>query len=250
MKTSAIPLVERLQRAMNAHDLEGFLACFDPNYASEQPVHQDRAFRGREQVRKNWTRIFKEVPDFAAEALHVVASDDVIWTEWAWTGTRTDGTRLNTRGVILFGVRDGRIVSGRLYMEPVQTVTVEDLQQIVELFNRHDLDGLMEAFVEDCVLEIPRGPHPWGQRFIAKEQVRAGLASRFADIPDVHYGEDRHWVAGNRGVSEWTLTGATTAGVRVEVRGCDLFQFRDGKILRKDSYWKIVEREHLRNAVS
>jgi hypothetical protein len=72
--------------------------------------------------------------------------------------------------------------------------------------------------------------------------VRAGLASRFAGIPDVHYGEGRHWVSGDRGCSEWLLTGTTTQGERVEVRGCDLFEFRGDKIVRKDSYWKLVER--------
>ncbi len=99
----------------------------------------------------------------------------------------------------------------------------------------------MGYFAEDCVLEIPRGPHPWGKRFVGKAQVREGLTSRFAGIPDVHYGEDRHWVSGNRGVSEWTLTGITREGVRLEVRGCDHFEFRDGKIVKKDSYWKIRE---------
>jgi SnoaL-like domain len=63
-----------------------------------------------------------------------------------------------------------------------------------------------------------------------------GLASRFAGIPDVHYGEDRHWVSGDRGCSEWLLTGTTTQGDRIEVRGCDLFEFKGDKIARKDSY--------------
>ena len=89
---------------------------------------------------------------------------------------------------------------------------------------------------------MPRGPDPWGRRFTGKAEVRKALASRFAGIPDVHYGDDQHWVAGDRGVSEWELTGTTPDGRRVRVRGCDLFQFRDGKIVRKDSYWKIVER--------
>jgi hypothetical protein len=65
---------------------------------------------------------------------------------------------------------------------------------------------------------------------------------RFAGLPDVHYGDDRHWVSGDRGCSEWLLTGTTAQGDRVEVRGCDLFEFRGDKIARKDSYWKLVER--------
>ncbi len=120
-------------------------------------------------------------------------------------------------------------------------VTVDTLKRILEAFNRHDLDAIMTFFADDCVLEMPRGPHPWGRRFAGKVQVREGLASRFAGLPDVHYGQDSHWVCGTKGVSEWTLTGTTPAGARVEVRGCDHFELRDGKIVRKDSYWKIVE---------
>lgn len=123
-----------------------------------------------------------------------------------------------------------------------ETVTVETLKQMLEAFNRHDLDAIMNFFSDDCSFDFPRGPETWGQRFIGKDQVRGALAGRFKDIPDVHYGDDRHWVAGDRGVSEWTLTGTTASGVVVKVRGCDLWEFRDGKVVRKDSYWKIIER--------
>ena len=70
--------------------------------------------------------------------------------------------------------------------------------------------------------------------------MREGFAARFAGLPDVHYLADSHWVSGDRGVPEWTLTGTTTEGERVEVRGCDLWTFRDGHVTRKGSYWKIV----------
>ena len=123
------------------------------------------------------------------------------------------------------------------------TVTEETLKQILEAFNRHDLDAIMEFFSDDCSFDFPRGPESWGQRFIGKAQVREALAGRFKGIPDVHYGEDRHFISsdGTRGLSEWTLTGTTKAGLSIKVRGCDLWEFRDGKVSRKDSYWKIVE---------
>jgi ketosteroid isomerase-like protein len=89
-------------------------------------------------------------------------------------------------------------------------------------------------------MEMPRGSEPWGARFEGKAAVRDGIASRFAGIPDVRYSDDRHFLWGNRGVSEWLLTGTTTAGERIAVRGCDLWEFRDDLIVRKDSYWKIV----------
>jgi steroid delta-isomerase-like uncharacterized protein len=123
------------------------------------------------------------------------------------------------------------------------TVTTETMKQVLDAFNRHDLDAIMEFFSDDCSFDFPRGPEPWGRRFIGKAQVREALAGRFKGIPDVHYGEDRHWISadGNMGVSEWTLSGTTISGVGVKVRGCDLWEFRNGKIIRKDSYWKIVE---------
>jgi ketosteroid isomerase-like protein len=116
------------------------------------------------------------------------------------------------------------------------------LERVLDAFNRHDLDAIMSFFTDDCVLSMPRGPGPSGKQAIGKTAVRSLLATRFEGIPDVHYGDERHFVAGDRGVSEWLLTGTARSGERVEVRGCDLFEFRGDKISRKDSYWKIVER--------
>jgi steroid delta-isomerase-like uncharacterized protein len=120
---------------------------------------------------------------------------------------------------------------------------VETLQAVLDAFNRHDLDGIMEHFADDAVFESPRGPDRWGTRYEGREAVRAGLAKRFEGIPDVHYSDDRHFLSvdGDRGVSEWTLTGTTTDGQRLEVRGCDLWTLRNGQIVVKDSYWKRVE---------
>jgi ketosteroid isomerase-like protein len=114
------------------------------------------------------------------------------------------------------------------------------LRGVLDAFNRHDLDAIMAHFAADAVFESPRGPDRWGRRFVGREEVRAGLAARFEGIPDVHYGDDDHFACGSRGVSEWTLTGTTTDGVVLDVRGCDLWTFgADGLIARKDSFWKL-----------
>jgi steroid delta-isomerase-like uncharacterized protein len=117
------------------------------------------------------------------------------------------------------------------------------LTELCDAFNAHDLDRIMALFADDCVLEMPRGSKPWGTRCEGKRNVRDGLATRFEGLPDVHYGNPRHFVdaAANTGISKWTLTGTTREGVRKEVHGCDFYTFRDGKVTRKDSYWKIVE---------
>ena len=113
-------VIERLCDAQNRHDLDTFVACFDPRYRSEQPVHPDRAFVGREQVRRNWAAVFAGVPDFRAELVRSAEVGDTGWAEWHWHGTRSDGTRLEMRGVTIFAVRDDRIVWGRLYLEEVE----------------------------------------------------------------------------------------------------------------------------------
>jgi ketosteroid isomerase-like protein len=120
-------------------------------------------------------------------------------------------------------------------------VTPELLKGFLEAFNRHDLDSILDHFAEDCVFYMPRGSAPRGDRYAGKSEMRAGLAKRFEGIPDVHYGDDRHWVCGDDfGVSEWTLTGTTVSGEKIEVRGVDLLEFVAGKITRKDSFWKII----------
>lgn len=116
---------------------------------------------------------------------------------------------------------------------------VEMLRAIAVGFDRHDLDAIMAHFADDAVFETPRGTEPWGRRVVGKDAVRAAFGDRFAGIPDVRYQQDDHFVDGDRGASEWTLSGTTVDGERLEIRGCDLWTFHGGKVVRKDSYWKI-----------
>src|SRR6476619_3942209 len=111
-------VLERLNRAINNHDIEAFMSCLHSDYRSEQPVHPARAFGTGDQARKNWSALFNDMPDFQAEVLRVAIEGDTIWSEWEWRGTHTDGTSAAFRGVTIFGVQDDRIVWGRLYMEP------------------------------------------------------------------------------------------------------------------------------------
>lgn len=89
------------------------------------------------------------------------------------------------------------------------------LIELCEAFNAHDLDRIMTFFSDDCILEMPRGDKPWGTRFNGKPNVRAALAARFEGLPDVHYGDDEHFVdaAANTGMSRWTLTSCASSSV-------------------------------------
>jgi steroid delta-isomerase-like uncharacterized protein len=117
-------------------------------------------------------------------------------------------------------------------------VTTEMLQAFADAWNRHDADALTSFMTDDCVFEASAGAEVCGARYVGSEAVRAGFAEVWAVYPDARWADARHFVHGDRGVSEWTFTGTKVDGTRIEVQGCDVFTFRDGKILLKNSYRK------------
>ena len=112
-------LLERLRRAVDAHDIEAVVTCFAPDYSNETPAHPARNFRGGEQVRTNWTRIFAGLPDIKSTVIRYTVDDDVVWSEWDLHGHRVDGTRQTLRGVIIFGTKNAGFTWARFYLEPV-----------------------------------------------------------------------------------------------------------------------------------
>lgn len=112
-------VIDRLLTAINEHEFDEFLECFDPEYQSETPAHPQRAFTGREQVRRNWEDFFDHVEDLRAEREQMVVDGDTVWLEWGVHGTLPEG-KLDLVGVSILGVSDGRIQWGRMYLEPVQ----------------------------------------------------------------------------------------------------------------------------------
>jgi len=112
------------------------------------------------------------------------------------------------------------------------------LQKFADAWNGHDVNALMSMMTEDGVFEASAGNNVNGERYEGQQAVRAAYEAVFAQYPDAHWGSARHFVKGNRGVSEWTFTGTLKDGTRVEITGCDLFTFRNGKIAVKNSFRK------------
>ncbi|MCZ6805113.1 MAG: nuclear transport factor 2 family protein [Proteobacteria bacterium] len=123
---------------------------------------------------------------------------------------------------------------------PIQPdeVTVELLRAFADAWNRHDVKGLMSFMTEDCVFETSAGDDVCGTRYEGAEAVRRGYSKSWKDFPDAQWNDARHFVIGDRGVSEWVFTGTNADGKQSEVAGCDIFTFRDGKIAIKNSYRK------------
>lgn len=118
------------------------------------------------------------------------------------------------------------------------------LEAFADAFNRHDADAIMSFMTDDCVFEASAGPDACGARYAGREAVRAAFVDVWTTFADAAWRDARHFACGERGVSEWTFTGTGADGTRVEVDGCDLFTFRDGKIARKNSYRKNRVRSH------
>jgi len=120
--------------------------------------------------------------------------------------------------------------------------TERELEQLLTAFaaafNRHDLDALMTMMTPDCVFEASAGNDVDGERHTGQKAVRAAFAAVFDQYPDAHWGNARHVVVRDRGVSEWTFTGTRKDGKRVEVNGCDLLTFSSGRIAVKNSFRK------------
>lgn len=121
---------------------------------------------------------------------------------------------------------------------PGAVITTEVLDAFADAFNRHDADAVVSFMTDDCVFEASAGPDICGTRFVGREAVRAAFAEVFTTFLDARWGQAQHFIAGERGVSQWTFTGTRADGARVEVDGCDVFTFRDGKIAVKNSFRK------------
>jgi ketosteroid isomerase-like protein len=125
-----------------------------------------------------------------------------------------------------------------LMSQPNKEVTVEFLQSFADAFNAHDIKAIMSHMTDDCMFEASAGPDFDGEKFNRQQQVKDAFEDVFKTFPDAHWGNTQHFVSGNRGFSEWIFTGTKSDGNKIEVTGCDLFTFKDGKIAIKNSYRK------------
>ena len=121
-QTQSSPQVvfERMIQAANRHDLEAMVACFAPDFRSEQPFYPERNFTGQAGVRKNWSFFFSTMPDFQVEVLSEAVEGDTVWAELHYHGTQTDGKKFSVKGVTIQGIQADQICWARLYIEPVQ----------------------------------------------------------------------------------------------------------------------------------
>ena len=122
--------------------------------------------------------------------------------------------------------------------QPNKEVTTDFLQSFAEAFNAHDIKAIMRLMTNDCIFQASAGPDVDGEKFVGSKDVATAFEDVFKNFPDAKWNNPVHFISGNRGLSEWTFTGTKTDGTKVEVTGCDVFIFKDGRIAVKNSYRK------------
>lgn len=121
-------------------------------------------------------------------------------------------------------------------------VTRDFLASIGQAFNSRDVERIVALFHDDAIFWLASGPEPVGTTLNGKAAIRKLLADRFKLIPDMHWARTDEWMGeGDRAVTQWRVTGKAADGTKLDYQGCDLYQFKDGLIWRKDTYWKIVK---------
>lgn len=129
------------------------------------------------------------------------------------------------------------------HSDPHTTETLRRIDQIAAAFNRQDVDAIANYFAPDGEFLFPNGPDPWGRRLTGPDAIRDALAKRFAVVRDMSWESIRRWGNGDLAVSEWIVRGTQPDGEKIEYLGCDLWEFKNGKITKKDTYWKIVKKD-------
>src|SRR5207244_11670925 len=103
----------------------------------------------------------------------------------------------------MYGELTGRPACKTLTCGGHTMLTSKDLDAFFrDGWNRHDVDVLMTFMSNDCVYESTAGPEVCGTRHAGRERVREAFARGFTACPDATFADARHFVAGNRGVSE------------------------------------------------
>ena len=119
------------------------------------------------------------------------------------------------------------------------SITMARMEEILESFNSHDVDRIVANFDESGEFLMAAGPEPYGERFVGRKAIGEVLRQRFSAVPDIRWVDAKTWISDDRAVTEWRVQG-TTANGRLDCLGCDLWKFRNGKVLKKDTYYKQV----------
>jgi steroid delta-isomerase-like uncharacterized protein len=111
-------LLQAFADEWNRHDVEALMSFMADDCVFEASAGPDvcgTRYVGREAVRGGYAEVWSIFPDAHwGNARHVVHGERG-FSEWTFTGTRVDGTRVEANGCDLFTYRDGKITLKNSY---------------------------------------------------------------------------------------------------------------------------------------
>ena len=119
-------------------------------------------------------------------------------------------------------------------------VTPELMQKVYDAFSSHDVEAIAACFAPDGVFDNAIGPDVHGKRYAGHDEIRGYFTSLFASTSDVQWEKTGMAICGNKVFTEWLRTGTKDTGEKQAWQGADIYTFRDGLIVKKDTYIKAV----------
>ena len=120
---------------------------------------------------------------------------------------------------------------------PDTATTLDIIERFNDIFNKHDVDGIMALMTDDVVFENTF-PRPDGERYEGKDGVRSFWEQLFGGSPSARFETEDIFAGGDRCTVRWVYHWVDSDGKPGHVRGVDVFRVRDGKVAEKLSYVK------------
>jgi ketosteroid isomerase-like protein len=121
------------------------------------------------------------------------------------------------------------------------------LERYQQAWSEHDADRIADMMSDDGVFEASYGSNPWGERFVGREVIRAGVRRNFAASPNpntelIHY--EKH-MYGDSAFSMWVSSFRDAEGNLKRIHGCDYYEVRDGLVTKKIAFRKSPTPEYI-----
>lgn len=115
------------------------------------------------------------------------------------------------------------------------------LDELYDAYNRHDAEAAAALYVPDGVHEDVA----YGRPKSGQEAIASGLSHFLAAFPDATWKTQDRISTDDRAVARYTLIATMLGdlgplkgdGQRIELRGVQVLELKDGKITRSEDYW-------------
>ncbi len=126
------------------------------------------------------------------------------------------------------------------------STTRELAERAFEAYNSGDIDAFVSFYADDAVVNYPGVPEG---TIRGRDAIRQNWAGQWASFPDSHITSELLVVEGDTVAVEFTYTGTSqgpvpmpdgttlpATGRHIEMKGMQLLDFRDGKVVRHDLF--------------